>query len=168
LATPAAWIGGRAHLANRPRFARLSNEALQAKISGERRVPNARSPKVDAFVNDLVHSRKPEIEQLRDAILAAPINMTEQVKWNAPSFCCDGDDRVTFRLQPRDRVELIFHRGAKKRADTATFTFEDPTGRLKWLAPDRGVVVLADHNDTIDMTADIVALVEAWMTSTRG
>jgi Domain of unknown function (DU1801) len=130
-------------------------------------VPNARSSKVDTFINELVHCRKPEIEQLRSAILAAPVEITEQVKWNAPSFCCGGDDRVTFRLHPGDRVELIFHRGAKKRADTNTFTFEDPTGRLKWLAPDRGVVVLADHNDTTHMCADIVSLVDAWMTATR-
>jgi hypothetical protein len=128
---------------------------------------NAKSPQVDIFLTNLEHRRKPEIEQLRDAILAAPIEITEKVKWNAPSFCCDDDDRVTFRLHPGDRVELIFHRGAKKRADTSTFTFQDPTGRLKWLSPDRGVVVLADHNDTNHMTTDVVALVEAWMTATR-
>ncbi len=98
-------------------------------------MPNVKSPLVDTFINELVHSRKPEIEQLRDAILAAPIEITEQVKWNAPSFCCDGDDRVTFRLHPGNRVELVFHRGAKKRADTSTFTFHDPVGHLKWLAP---------------------------------
>ena len=130
-------------------------------------MPNVKSPLVDTFINELVHSRKPEIEQLRDAILAAPIEITEQVKWNAPSFCCDGDDRVTFRLHPGNRVELVFHRGAKKRADTSTFTFHDPVGHLKWLAPDRGVVVLADHNDTNHMTADVAALVEAWMSATR-
>lgn len=131
-------------------------------------MPNARAPKVDAFMEELVHRRKPEIERLRRAILAAPIEIEERVKWNAPSFCCGGDDRVTFRLQPGDRVELIFHRGAKKRADAATFTVDDPTGRLRWLTPDRGVVVLADHDDTDDAVADVVALVEAWMLATRG
>jgi hypothetical protein len=34
-------------------------------------------------------------------------------------------------------------------------------------APDRGVVALADHNDMNQMTTDVVALVDAWMTATR-
>ena len=39
------------------------------------------------------------------ALLAIDLPITERVKWNAPSFCVDGDDRVTMRLQPKDRVE---------------------------------------------------------------
>jgi hypothetical protein len=114
----------------------------------------------------LVHARKPEVERLRAAILGAGLGVTEQIKWNAPSFCIGGDDRVTFRLQPKDRVELIFHRGATKRSDTATFTFTDPTGLLKWLAPDRGVVVLTDATHTDQVASDVVRLVGAWIAAT--
>ncbi|MGD9794392.1 MAG: DUF1801 domain-containing protein [Acidimicrobiia bacterium] len=127
---------------------------------------NVRSPKVDEFLARLVHARAGEIEHLRSAILACSEDITERIKWNAPSFCCDGDDRVTFRLQPGDRVELIFHRGAKKRHDAAQFTFIDPTGLLTFVAPDRAVLALADSDDTEDKTAPIVALVEAWMRAT--
>jgi hypothetical protein len=81
--------------------------------------------------------------------------------------CHNGDDRVTFRLQSGERVELIFHRGAKTRDDVATFTFSDPTGRMTWATQDRGVIALADNDETNDMTTQIVALVEAWMIATR-
>jgi Domain of unknown function (DU1801) len=130
-------------------------------------MPNTRSPKVDKFLAGLVHGRKDEIESLHDAILSCATAITEQVKWNAPSFCHEGDDRVTFRLQPGDRVELIFHRGAKKRSDSAAFAFTDPTGLMKWLGPDRAVVVLADRGDTDTNAAAIVALIETWMAATR-
>ncbi len=129
---------------------------------------NQPSPAVDAFLDALPHARKPEIERLRRAILASRVDLTEQVKWKAPSFCSGGDDRVTFRLQPGDRVELIFHRGAKKRSDTDGFAFVDETGLVRWLAPDRGVVVLTDADDTERQTADIVRLVEAWIDATTG
>ena len=116
----------------------------------------------------LEHPRKSEIEELRAAILASDSGITEQIKWNAPSFCYGGDDRVTFRLQPGDRVDLIFHRGAKVRADADKFEFEDPTGRLQWASSDRGVVAVADGRDLKAKRDDIVKLVNLWMESTAG
>ena len=123
---------------------------------------------VEAVLAGLDHARKPEIDALRRAVLGARVELTERVKWNAPSFCAGGDDRVTFRLQPGDRVESIFHRGARNRSDTATFEFVDPTGLVRWLAPDRGVVVLADTADTDAKTAAVMTLVEAWIEATVG
>jgi hypothetical protein len=76
------------------------------------------------------------------------------------------DDRVTFRLQPGDRVELILHRGAKVRSDADAFVFEDPTGLLNWASSDRGVVTVADSQDLNAKKDDIVKLVNLWMDST--
>ena len=64
---------------------------------------------------------------LRAVILAADAKITEQIKWKAPSFCYHGDDRVTMRLYPPDRIQLVFHRGAKVK-DATTFMFEDRSG----------------------------------------
>jgi hypothetical protein len=90
------------------------------------------SVSVEQFLDALSHPRKAEIQELRAAILGSSPAITEQVKWNAPSFCVNGDDRVTFRLQPGDRVELVFHRGATKRTDSDSFTFADPSGLVQW------------------------------------
>jgi hypothetical protein len=109
-------------------------------------------------------SRK--IERLRRAILTAGVELTERVKWNAPSFCAGGDDRITFRLQPGDRIELVLHRGARKRTDTDTFEFADPTGSVRWITPDRGVVAFTDAADTESRITEVVVLVEAWIAAT--
>lgn len=127
---------------------------------------NPSSAKVDAFLHASTHVRKPEIERLRRAILSADVELTEQVKWNAPSFCTGGDDRITFRLQPGDRVELVLHRGVRKRTDAETFEFADPTGSVRWITPDRGVVAFADAADTESRIAEVVVLVEAWIAAT--
>jgi hypothetical protein len=87
---------------------------------------------VDGFMTSLAHPQKSEIEELRVAILASNTGITERIKSNAPSFCYLGDDRVTFRLQPGNRVELIFHRGARVRSDSHAFESEDDIGLLKW------------------------------------
>ena len=62
----------------------------------------------------------------------------EHVKWNAPSFCYAGVDRVTFRLQPGNRLQLVLHRGAKVRDDAADFRFEDPTRACSSGSPPTG------------------------------
>jgi hypothetical protein len=123
---------------------------------------------VQAFLQALQHSRKDEVEAVREIILSAHPGITEQIKWNAPSFCIDGDDRITFRLQPGDRVQLIFHRGARKRDDAATFSFEDGSGLLEWVARDRALVTFRDLDEVEAKRAAFKDLVRRWMIATSG
>lgn len=111
----------------------------------------------------LEHPLKEGVQQLRVAILRSNEQITEHVKWKAPSFCYEGEDRVTFRLHPGDRIQLIFHRGAKVRGDSDEFVFEDSTGLLKWPAQDRAVVALQDMSDVEIKQAGIVRLVNQWV-----
>ena len=128
-------------------------------------MPKAK-PTVDQFLANVDHSRKAEIEAIRALILGIDPGITEQIKWNAPSFCDGGDDRVTMRLQPQNRLELIFHRGAKVK-DSQNFQFDDPTGLMVWAAKDRGVVTIANQADLDGKQAAIADLVRAWMQATR-
>jgi hypothetical protein len=123
----------------------------------------AGSAGVDAFLAQLDHPFKPAIERLRAAILASNPGISEQVKWNAPSFVYDGVDRATFRLQPGDRLELILHRGAKTRDDVAEFRFEDASGLTEWLTPDRAVVRFSDLADADAKQPAVVDLVNRWV-----
>jgi hypothetical protein len=123
---------------------------------------------VQAFLHGLEHGRKDEVEAVREIILSAHPGITEQIKWNAPSFGIDGDDRITFRLQPGDRVQLVFHRGTRKRDDAATFAFEDRAGLLAWVAPDRALVSFRDLDDVAAKRAALQDLVRRWMTATAG
>jgi hypothetical protein len=120
---------------------------------------------VEDFLGALVHARKAEIETLRGIIRAADPTLGERIKWNAPSYAPGDEDRITFRLQPGERVELIFHRGAAKRAPDG-FAFADESGLLKMLTPDRGVVVFADAADVDAKATRLAALVRAWVAAT--
>jgi hypothetical protein len=125
-------------------------------------MPN-RSREVDRFMEGLDHPLKDGIEQLRAAILDSNDQITEHIKWKAPSFCYADEDRVTFRLYPKDRVQLIFHRGAKVRSDAADFAFEDDTGILRWVANDRAVVGLRDAEDVDAKLPALVEVVNRWV-----
>jgi hypothetical protein len=104
-----------------------------------------RSREVERFMEGLDHPLKDGIGRLREAILGSNDRITEHIKWKAPSFRYAGEDRVTFRLYPQDRAQLVFHRGAKVKGDAADFAFEDDTGLLRWVAEDRAVVELVNR-----------------------
>lgn len=121
---------------------------------------------VDDLLQALAHPFHDGIEALRDALLASNPAITERVKWNAPSFCDGGDDRATLRFPPKGGLQLILHRGARSRS-VAGFRFDDPTGRVTWAAPDRGVLTFASREDLLVRRDEVVALVNAWMRATR-
>ena len=128
--------------------------------------PAAKSGEVDRFMAQLEHPLKPQIATLREAILASDPEITEQIKWKAPSFCIDGDDRVTFRLYPPDAIHLVFHRGVKVK-DATDFAFDDPTGLMQWAAKDRAQVSLRTPAEVGERAPEVVALVSRWMAATR-
>jgi hypothetical protein len=124
-----------------------------------------RNPEVDRYLDALRHRRLPEIRALREAILAGVPGVHERVKWNAPSFGPEGEDRVTFRLHPREVFQVVFHRGARPRP-LPGFTFDDPTGLLRWQAPDRAVLSLDTTPDLRPGLPECVDLVRRWLRAT--
>ncbi|WP_246469249.1 DUF1801 domain-containing protein [Cohnella nanjingensis] len=116
----------------------------------------------------LEHPFKAEIEEVRRIILSANDQLTEHIKWNAPSFCIHGEDRITFQLQGKGFFRLIFHRGAKVKDQTPSgHLWEDDNGLLEWLAPDRATVKLSDRNDVADKREKLAEAVAKWVELTR-
>lgn len=123
------------------------------------------SDEVDVFMASLDHPLKETVSNIRAAILGWNDEITEHIKWNAPSFCINGEDRVTMNLRAEDHVKLIFHRGAKVK-DATDFEFEDSSGRIVWLAPDRGVIKLTAEDETAENAIPIAEVVNQWMAAT--
>jgi hypothetical protein len=121
---------------------------------------------VDQFIQTLDHPLKAEIEKVRAIVLGSNKQITEHIKWNAPSFCYKGEDRVTLKLHPQDRIQLIFHRGAKVK-ESKDFVFEDSTGLLKWITNDRAIVTLYAMKDLEANEAALTKVVDEWMKSTN-
>lgn len=119
---------------------------------------------VDIYMDSLQHGRKAEVETLRRLILDSVPGLDQRIKWNAPSFGL-GDDRLTMRIHPGDRVQLILHRGAKAGADDF-FRFEDPDKMIAWAAPDRGVVTFKDAGDLADKSAALPEILRRWVACT--
>ncbi len=120
-------------------------------------------PAVIAFLQELDHPRKQEIEAIRAIILGVSPAIREEIKWNAPSFRTS-EHFATFNLRTSDRVRLILHLGAKVK-DTAIkgIDIEDPAGLLEWLARDRCIVTFSDAEDVQAKRVALEAIVRAWI-----
>jgi hypothetical protein len=117
---------------------------------------------VDAFMATLVHGCKPVIEALRRCILELDPAIGEGIKWNAPSFRTH-EYFATTHLREKDGVGVILHLGAKVRSTQVTPEIADPTGLLRWLAPDRAAVRFADEADFAGKREAFVELLRQWI-----
>ena len=126
-----------------------------------RRKNNPNKVSLDDYIKNLEHPLKPELLALRKVILESEKTLTEQIKWNAPSFCHNGDDRITFNLAKKDSILLIFHRGARAKK----MTFSKPilpnyAELLEWPANDRAVMKFKNADDVINLKAKLKSLVK--------
>lgn len=64
---------------------------------------------VDAFMDKLDHPFKAEVQMVREIIKSVNPDITEQIKWNAPTFSYKGEYMVTFNLWEKGRIHLVFH-----------------------------------------------------------
>lgn len=119
---------------------------------------------VETFMNGLEHPLKPEIEAVRKIVSGAHPGLTEHIKWNAPSYRYQGEDRVTFNLRGKDGFLLVFHCGAKvkERAGNEPL-IDDTTGLLKWAAADRATVKLKNMADVIAKKEQLTEVIRKWL-----
>jgi hypothetical protein len=132
-----------------------------AKNTGK---PKALKAKVDhSSVNDteavnremkiLNHPLEAVSEALRAIIKGVHADITEQWKWNAPSFSYKGY-LVTFNLRPKDHVHLVFHNGA---------ILEDPTGILEGDYPDRRMAYFKNLKEVKAKQPALKNLIQQWI-----
>ena len=117
---------------------------------------------VAAFLENLEHPLKPEIEGVRKIILNTDSRLTEHIKWNAPSFCFNGDDRITFNMHAKDFFRLIFHCGVKKTSIKEQL-FQDESGLLTWAAPDRATATFKNMADVKSKEDQLKKVIQRWL-----
>lgn len=102
---------------------------------------------------------------LRQLALGARRDVSEHIKWNAPSFCLQGNDRITLGLERNGAVRVVLHRGAKVKP-VSGFRFADASGLVRWAAPDRGVLLFRTEQE-LDAKRDAVSgLFARWLDAT--
>ncbi len=118
---------------------------------------------VETFLTELDSDLKSELLAIRQIILAANPNITEEIKWNVPSFCTS-QHFATFHLRARDSIGIIFHLGAKVRDTAVTgIKISDPESLLEWLGNDRAMVKFYDLKDIETKKLAFVNIIQQWI-----
>lgn len=123
----------------------------------------ALNSEVTVFLNQLNHPLRIEIEHLRNYILSADHNLTENIKWNGPNYAFNGEDRITMKIYPPKTIQLIFHRGAKKQEQPNNKLIEDNSKLLVWKENDRAVASFKNLSEVEVAKDDIIQLVKKWI-----
>ena len=150
----------------------ISNTVLQEKAPG---MPpknpagkttarsTAAAETVEIFLAELDHPYKSAILALRRAILEADPAIGEEIKWNAPSFRTS-EHFATMHLRAKNGVQLILHRGAKKRDDGADMTIHDPESLLAWLGDDRASATFGSAEEIQAKRPALTEIIRQWIT----
>ena len=83
------------------------------RINVRKPVPSTnKTEEVNEFIDKLDHPFKAEIQVVRDIIKNVNKDITEEIKWKAPSFSYSGEYLVTFNLWEKQHIHLVFHNPA--------------------------------------------------------
>ena len=128
-------------------------------------MPRPAAADVATFLAACKHPLRAELDALRALVAKAAPALVEGVKWNAPSYRpANGDDCLTFNLSAKDRVRLIFHRGAKRKDGVGKgHLLADDQGLLEWPADDRAIATFCSMADVAAAKGKLGKVVRAWL-----
>ena len=119
---------------------------------------------VDEFMSTLDHPMKREVEAIRRVVLGVDPTIAEGVKWNAPSYRTT-EYFATTNLRDRGGIGVILHLGAKVReTPSGGLPIDDPTGLLRWVAPDRASITFRDLEELQERQPAFEAILRQWIT----
>lgn len=120
---------------------------------------------VPAFLASLDEDKRAQVEAVRAIVLAANPSLTEHIKWNAPSYVLDGEDRVTFNIQNKEGlVKLVLHMGASRPEDKkAPPIMADDGGLAAWASDIRAIITVADADDVAAKAERLRDFVARWL-----
>ncbi len=121
---------------------------------------------IDDLIAALEHPRKEIVQLLREAILAADPDISEQIKWNSPSFFYNGTmkpfdpkeykrDIVVLNLHRNDHVLLVFPTGA---------VINDDSGLLEGKYPDgRKIAKISSLEAAVSQSENLQTVIRKWL-----
>jgi hypothetical protein len=128
--------------------------------------PSAQPPVAD-LVSALDDHTREQVQLLRDIIGSLDADLTEHIKWNAPSYVFDGEDRITMNLRNKQGlVKLVLHMGATRPEDKKGVpVLLDDAGIVEWASDIRGLITFADVADIRAKAPALRRVLIGWLAS---
>jgi uncharacterized protein YdhG (YjbR/CyaY superfamily) len=128
---------------------------------------NSLNTEVTKLVNIKKHKLSDLILILRLLILSSDKLIEENIKWNSPNYSVNEQDRVTLRIYPVDKVQIVFHRGSQVKTKPKFKLMDDPKKLLIWKENDRAVMMIDGNFDFLKNELYIKSLVKNWISKDK-
>lgn len=121
---------------------------------------------IDEFMNSLDSDKRMQITVLRQVIVSVDPAIREHIKWNAPSYVLDGEDRVTFNVMNKEGVvKLVLHMGAtRKENKTDSPVLVEENEIIEWNSDIRGTISFKSMEDVTSNKAALSLILKKWLT----
>ena len=124
---------------------------------------NKLNQEVTRFLIELNHPFIEEINELRAIILSSEKELIENIKWNGPNYMFNNQDFLTMRINPPKKIQLIFHRGAKKLQQPENKLIQDASTLLVWKENDRAILELNSLEQIRKNKTNLIEIIEKWI-----
>jgi hypothetical protein len=120
---------------------------------------------LEEFYINQSDDKKAQVEEIRNIILSAEPQLQETIKWNAPNFVFEGQDRLTMNLMNKEgKVKLIFHMGPTKKEDKkADPVMSDTAGLIYWNSDIRGTITFESLQHVKQVRHQLTELIGEWL-----
>ena len=119
---------------------------------------------VDEYMNGLDDNRRFQVQMLRQYILNEEPSLIEHIKWNAPSYVKDDEDRITFNTMNKERVvKVVFHMGATRKENKNGQPILKDTNLIEWASDIRGYATFRSLDEIISNEKPIKKLIHDWL-----
>ena len=120
---------------------------------------------VEEFLGSLDEHKRSQIQALREAILTTNPKLSEHIKWNAPSYVMNDEDRITFNtMNKQNVVKLVLHMGATRKEDKkADPIMEDENKLIEWNSNIRGTITFENIDDVQAKLPIVAQITKAWL-----
>lgn len=127
--------------------------------------PKLKYKNLEDFMNNLNPEKRAQVDVLRSLILGIEPKLEEHIKWNAPSYVLDGEDRITFNLMNKQGVvKLVFHMGAIRKEDKkGAPILQDESGLIEWSSDIRGMVTFTTIEDINSNLKSLQKIIKDWL-----
>lgn len=120
---------------------------------------------VAEFLDELDEDTLDQVNELRGIIFEAEPNLVENIKWNAPNYVHDGEDRITFNLRNKEgKVKLVLHMGATKKENKKAKPILNDTEQLGVAVSNiRTVITFENMQDILAKEEALRDILRRWL-----
>lgn len=117
---------------------------------------------VNQKLSEIGHPMPEVVQQLRELILAVDPTIEEGIKWNSMSFRTT-EWFATLNQRALDRVEFVFHLGAKVKGAEIQAAIPDIPDCVEWKSGDRCLVTFRTPQEAEDRKDSLRSFVKEWI-----